>query len=1298
MKTGRNDPCPCGSGKKYKHCCMRVSRVLSADQRRAVFTARELRSLSSTRFLEELDPLETLVWLSATAAYPCNGGFLTRISLAMGLLLAAKSKRDGREPQRTDIEHLFELVEAEFGQQLDVIEDFIPFDNLCDVRIGWNRRMYRFFFGVLERPLAYAEKFIVEYSLFDDLLFSHHGFAARDAFEFTLNYHDSLLSALIDREQASPTPQADLEHWYVRVPPAEFVAFWRSRLPIRERQFADFMPENRIGRCRRWIDRYTHELGDEFAIRKGVTNFLGDRAFIGIDDHLIAPLPALGISQLYDQLHNALEAVPSRVLVDARHVYRQYTIGRVWRLLKHLFARRHASLFPQAVFRNGEREANVPIAVLFDTDKLMLVDVVTSISGQRELQESFADSLERVKRVESILEQPATILAADASGTLIQEPVELTRDRELVTIIIVNALVLDQMALRLSYSPPGIFETIRLLDFEGVALNSKDGMAFFKFLRSWHCLQQQVEAVIGGTILDAYAWYEENNCRFLPGGTEYDGFLISPHSWSVREMEKLTEQAYVRAVCHEEGLSEFVQVRHVGDSGLQLFDPGTLKGMLIMPDAQLHRRLTLRIAEPGMSAERDVRVNQSLAEAIRFLLEGHLSDFWQFLDRVSGCPCKQCDVLFLSRRTAQQEYGWAVTGRAFDKQPDSVVVPLSSRREDDYLSGVVVYDTDSLLDLMAGPSTSAESQAIQALLASLVDGCDVDGSELIAKVITSPRKAISLHKLGFSQNLEGLRDPIEPPLHDISWVRRQISLRLRQQNISPGKYEGSEATRIINEVVYPHLKELLLQRVCEYRLNELLIRAYSELEHFESHRQKKAMQMSLDAESMHLDYDPTEKLAYLRRDTTLNLSALTTLIEVVVQTEPCGDQPLSVEAWDRMFALAKMLFRAGMTSEAIYFDVLPSVLIVDDDFSLEYDTPDIHPVDLKSFRMLEAQSDLHGLAERVTGAPRSRREHQPLTQRIPELRGVDEEFERQFGVDLEDYLVVLLGLASYGVPDVNDLAPLITASKSEIVAQLVEDVKDLAPETAEIALDHLSLNAAKLEQEKIEPWRLRSRKYRLVTHPVVSLEGGEQETLLFGTWFVARSAHIFLWYLENGLLPFPDDMLAASLNEELGRYRQVLNRAFENKVRIQLEKAGYHAERMTLDVVDSLCGGLGDENPGEIDVVFADEDAETVWVVEVKDVSRRITPRKMNSELRKFFDGEDSYSEKLRRKVEAVAASLPQFLSHLNASPKLSWQVKGAFVTSRLVASAFARQGDFPFYTLDDFLNYLIEKSQDTAN
>lgn len=31
MKVGRNEPCPCGSGRKYKHCCMgRQSNTLMA--------------------------------------------------------------------------------------------------------------------------------------------------------------------------------------------------------------------------------------------------------------------------------------------------------------------------------------------------------------------------------------------------------------------------------------------------------------------------------------------------------------------------------------------------------------------------------------------------------------------------------------------------------------------------------------------------------------------------------------------------------------------------------------------------------------------------------------------------------------------------------------------------------------------------------------------------------------------------------------------------------------------------------------------------------------------------------------------------------------------------------------------------------------------------------------------------------------------------------------------------------------------------------------------------------------------
>ena len=39
MKIGRNDPCPCGSGKKYKHCCLNKRGIYikdGADEKTAI--------------------------------------------------------------------------------------------------------------------------------------------------------------------------------------------------------------------------------------------------------------------------------------------------------------------------------------------------------------------------------------------------------------------------------------------------------------------------------------------------------------------------------------------------------------------------------------------------------------------------------------------------------------------------------------------------------------------------------------------------------------------------------------------------------------------------------------------------------------------------------------------------------------------------------------------------------------------------------------------------------------------------------------------------------------------------------------------------------------------------------------------------------------------------------------------------------------------------------------------------------------------------------------------------------------
>jgi len=46
MTPGRNEPCPCGSGRKYKHCCLRVAEVIPDEERHWRRVRRALEPLS----------------------------------------------------------------------------------------------------------------------------------------------------------------------------------------------------------------------------------------------------------------------------------------------------------------------------------------------------------------------------------------------------------------------------------------------------------------------------------------------------------------------------------------------------------------------------------------------------------------------------------------------------------------------------------------------------------------------------------------------------------------------------------------------------------------------------------------------------------------------------------------------------------------------------------------------------------------------------------------------------------------------------------------------------------------------------------------------------------------------------------------------------------------------------------------------------------------------------------------------------------------------------------------------------
>lgn len=54
MKVGRNDPCTCGSGKKYKKCCLIHDLAASSQKNQIDYTWHKLRSLASGKLFEKI--------------------------------------------------------------------------------------------------------------------------------------------------------------------------------------------------------------------------------------------------------------------------------------------------------------------------------------------------------------------------------------------------------------------------------------------------------------------------------------------------------------------------------------------------------------------------------------------------------------------------------------------------------------------------------------------------------------------------------------------------------------------------------------------------------------------------------------------------------------------------------------------------------------------------------------------------------------------------------------------------------------------------------------------------------------------------------------------------------------------------------------------------------------------------------------------------------------------------------------------------------------------------------------------
>ena len=141
-KIGRNEPCPCGSGKKYKHCCMQTERAIGTLPRanHALWPSSWLDVPKTIAYLSNHAVPPILDYLIAMQLNPQNRGKNIRIEHLLQIAVANL----GKSSQIPDISEFKSIIDQEFS--FDLMED-MPINMFAEPVVFYGGN-YTFFPGI----------------------------------------------------------------------------------------------------------------------------------------------------------------------------------------------------------------------------------------------------------------------------------------------------------------------------------------------------------------------------------------------------------------------------------------------------------------------------------------------------------------------------------------------------------------------------------------------------------------------------------------------------------------------------------------------------------------------------------------------------------------------------------------------------------------------------------------------------------------------------------------------------------------------------------------------------------------------------------------------------------------------------------------------------------------------------------------------------------------------------------------------------------------------------------------------
>lgn len=497
------------------------------------------------------------------------------------------------------------------------------------------------------------------------------------------------------------------------------------------------------------------------------------------------------------------------------------------------------------------------------------------------------------------------------------------------------------------------------------------------------------------------------------------------------------------------------------------------------------------------------------------------------------------------------------------------------------------------------------------------------------------------------------------------------------EQLKPGLIPEDERTNILTKAVAFYYQELagLVASLRSEGLLEFLIAHQEAITRQSSYRE-----LSIPTQLACFSSEPkmVEQLSRETPELTNAAMASRFIIEYVAARPPTGLRPISLSVYDRLQALASHVIGFGFASDLIHFQLADIRLTMLPSGRLDVDREQY----IRAFANYLPNIAISEITHATQAFSQRWQNNDNTPEEIEMWNKLDVAARAEFGCSLTD----LQSLMANAFVISEDLDPALACLPlTDFIDRMVEHLC-WPREQVSHALDLLTLvprpdflnPPSPYRREDTYPWRY-NRLLSYVRRPFVYRKHGDTIEILWGNRHLYKAAFYLIHICLAGRLQAQSIEMLQLMGTILHKQGEVFNDQVADMLMQNLDL-------IVLRRVKKV-GKL--RVPGDIDVLVADPKRRRLGIIECKDFVAAHTPYEMDSELKKFFQGDNGKKSAIKKVEERVAwvhEHVEEVLTwlQLDGTGKASrWRVEPLIVVSQELFTPYLRRSSIPVMSFD---------------